>query len=79
MSAESQHLLLGEVFVRRASTGPRSIERGEANVPAGREGLYFQLQRGRARLSAERADLAKILAETGPASTGPRSIERGEV
>ena len=60
-----------------ASTGPRSIERGERFDSAAFREVH-PLQRGRAQSSAE--------SEAGPqgqrrhdhASTGPRSIERGE-
>jgi len=61
-----------------ASTGPRSIERGDFRTSSPRGHGHFGLQRGRAQLSAEiwttEADTVQELA----ASTGPRSIERGD-
>ena len=76
LSAEGQPRRLRDGFGFHASTGPRSIERGRANVNAYLAPI-FKLQRGRAQLSAEGAEANPAQFPKDRASTGPRSIERG--
>ena len=78
MSAESTGLFgVGRVWTR-ASTGPRSIERGKLCWPGATACQFTPLQRGRAQLSAESQPLVEYVRHDPRASTGPRSIERGK-
>ena len=60
-----------------SAPGPRSCERGEDGRGRGGE-AQVRLQRGRARVSAERPRVAIAFVISALASTGPRSCERGE-
>ena len=62
---------------RKASTGPRSIERGNTGKKASTHWCAFMLQRGRAQSSAEMSQSLPAPQSQRVASTGPRSIERG--
>ena len=57
--------------------GPRSSERGMTTA-YGAAQLYFTLQWGRARLSAEWKKFQNVVGIIYIASMGPRSSERGK-
>ena len=61
-----------------ASTGPRSIERGDLCILRDRAIAKVKLQRGRVQLNAEIQESVEVEGFGGVASTGPRSIERGD-
>ncbi len=63
--------------MRRASTGPRSFERGNTDAHGTPLSRVVKLQRGRAPSSAEMQYGKRILNDNVIASTGPRSFERG--
>ena len=62
----------------RASTGPRSFERGDRNLIRTFGSILSRLQRGRALSSAEMPPASCAAGVAHPASTGPRSFERGD-
>ena len=70
LSAESWPRRDAPDVSRHASTGPRSIERGEESQGEVFQGFPWQLQRGRAQLSAERQVAACL-------SQKERKLQRG--
>ena len=78
LSAEILLLLAPRPLERLASTGPRSIERGDKESQQQFAQSGSVLQRGRAQLSAEITRSGDMITILSAASTGPRSIERGD-
>jgi len=78
LSAERSLVAYKHLVQPRASTGPRSVERGEKTRLPQHSPRLRRLQRGRARLSAESSGTRHSVKPANEASTGPRSVERGE-